>query len=72
MRFRQPKRSTGFSAIDPHFARAKRAYPSTVNGDSGDALSTTCTYDDTTNTTVTVGPIKQMCYTFVTTWPAGG
>jgi Copper type II ascorbate-dependent monooxygenase, C-terminal domain len=72
MRFRQPKRSTCPFAIDPALRESKRAYPSTVNADSGDALSTTCTYDDTTNTRVTFRPSEQMCYTFVTTWPAGG
>lgn len=51
----------------------QRTYPSMATVNDGDTLTTTCTYDNTTSTTVGFGNAltDESCYMFVTAWPAG-
>jgi hypothetical protein len=59
---------------DRAFAFAdQQAYPLDVIVNDGDTLTTTCTYNNTTNGIVTFGPAteNEMCYNFTTAWPAG-
>jgi hypothetical protein len=60
---------------DKPFAFAdQQAYPIDVIVNDGDTFTTTCTYNNTTNGIVTFGPNteNEMCYNFVTAYPAGG
>ena len=52
----------------------QQAYPLSLIVNDGDTLTTTCTYNNTTNAVVTFGPNteNEMCYNFVTAYPAGG
>jgi len=51
----------------------QRTYPLNVIVNDGDTLTTTCSYNNTTNGIVTFGPNteNEMCYNFVTAYPAG-
>jgi hypothetical protein len=51
----------------------QQAYPLDVIVNDGDTLTTTCTYNNTTNGLVTFGPAteNEMCYNFTTAYPAG-
>jgi hypothetical protein len=51
----------------------QRTYPSMATVNDGDTLTTTCTYDNTTSTSVGFGNAMtdETCYVFVTAWPAG-
>jgi hypothetical protein len=52
----------------------QQAYPIDVIFNPGDTFTTTCTYNNTTANIVTFGPNteNEMCYNFVTAYPAGG
>jgi Copper type II ascorbate-dependent monooxygenase, C-terminal domain/Copper type II ascorbate-dependent monooxygenase, N-terminal domain len=52
----------------------QQSYPIDVIVNDGDTFTTTCTYDNTTNGLVIFGPNteNEMCYNFVTAYPAGG
>jgi mono/diheme cytochrome c family protein len=52
----------------------QRIYPLDVIVNDGDTLTTTCSYNNTTNGIVSFGPNteNEMCYNFVTAYPAGG
>jgi hypothetical protein len=52
----------------------QQAWPIDVIVNDGDTFTTTCTYNNTTNGLVTFGPNteNEMCYNFVTAYPAGG
>jgi hypothetical protein len=60
---------------DKPFAFAdQQSYPLSVIVNDGDTLTTTCTFNNTTNGLVVFGPNteNEMCYNFVTAYPAGG
>jgi hypothetical protein len=59
---------------DQPFAFAdQRSYPLSVIVNDGDTLTTTCTYNNTTNGVISFGPNteNEMCYNFVTAYPVG-
>jgi hypothetical protein len=59
---------------DRPFAFAdQQSYPLDAVVNAGDTLTTTCTFNNTTNAIVTFGPSTQneMCYAFTTAYPAG-
>ncbi|MBX3191486.1 MAG: hypothetical protein KF819_31110 [Labilithrix sp.] len=53
---------------------SQRSYPSSLVVQPGDVLRTECTYDNPTETRVTFGEKTEdeMCFNFVTVWPAPG
>jgi hypothetical protein len=60
---------------DKPFAFAdQQSYPLDVIVNDGDTLTTTCTFNNTTDGLVVFGPNteNEMCYNFVTAYPAGG
>jgi hypothetical protein len=68
------KDGTKVALHDAPFAFAdQQSYPLDVLVNPGDTLTTTCTYNNTTNALVTFGPAteNEMCYNFTTAWPAG-
>jgi hypothetical protein len=68
------KDGTKVALHDAPFAFAdQQSYPLDVIVNPGDTLTTTCSYNNTTNGLVTFGPAteNEMCYNFTTAWPAG-
>jgi hypothetical protein len=52
----------------------QKSYPINVVVNDGETLTTTCTYNNTTNGPVFFGPNteNEMCYVLATAYPAGG
>jgi hypothetical protein len=68
------KNGTQEALHDQPFSFAdQRSYPLSVIVNDGDTLTTTCTFNNTTNNLITFGPNteNEMCYNFVTAYPAG-